>query len=347
MKEQISVLFRCDGSVRVGMGHVMRCLVLAEELLHQYGCKVTFAVREGPIGIQKLQQQGFPVLTAKSNGAPFDYSRWLEEAIETVRAQVLVLDARDGPPLSALEKTRTQGTLLATIDDPTSSRLAADLAFCMLPMPEGERLDWSGFSGRRLAGWQWAIVGPQFLQHRPRPDHDGTVVLVTMGGSDPAGLTLKAIKALDLLNEDFTTWVVLGPGFAQCRELEDCLAGTKRQYRLLKDVGNMAEIMAQVDFAVASFGGTAYELAVLGVPALYLCLSQDHAQSASAFVEAGMASSLGVHTQVSEAALASAVSDLLGDKTTRKRMTQRARQRLDGLGARRIAREIVTQAQRT
>ena len=40
---------------------------------------------------------------------------------------------------------------------------------------------------------------------------------------------------------------------------------------------------ASADLAVASFGVTAYELAAVGVPAVYLCLTDDHAESAEAF----------------------------------------------------------------
>jgi spore coat polysaccharide biosynthesis protein SpsF len=53
--------------------------------------------------------------------------------------------------------------------------------------------------------------------------------------------------------------------------------------------------MAQADLAIASFGMTAYELACMEVPALYFCLTADHAESCQAFVEAGMAMSFDDH----------------------------------------------------
>ena len=123
-------------------------------------------------------------------------------------------------------------------------------------------------------------------------------VLVTMGGSDPQGMTIKAVKALEMLEENFEAVVVLGAEFQHKEELNDLLSDCKHHFNVRENVKNMAEIMAQSDFAVASFGVTAYKLAAMGVPAIYMCLTEDHAKSASVFVEKGMAVSLGVFTHV-------------------------------------------------
>lgn len=105
-----------------------------------------------------------------------------------------------------------------------------------------------------------------------------------MRGSNPAGMTLKAVEALDLLDEDFETIIVLGPGFSHHKVLRNLLARTRRHFDVSKNVIDMPALMAEADLAVASFGVTAYELAAIGAPAVYLCLTQDHAVSASVFV---------------------------------------------------------------
>lgn len=55
------------------------------------------------------------------------------------------------------------------------------------------------------------------------------------------------------------------------------LACTHRCYDVREDAHDMPALMAQADLAIASFGVTAYELAARGVPAIYLCLTDDHA----------------------------------------------------------------------
>ena len=88
---------------------------------------------------------------------------------------------------------------------------------------------------------------------------------------------------------------------------------------------DMAAVMAEADLAVASFCVTAYELATVGVPGIYLCLSSDHAEAALAFVEVGIGISLGVHTQVTVAQLAERVESFLRDPGGRLEMSQKSR----------------------
>jgi spore coat polysaccharide biosynthesis predicted glycosyltransferase SpsG len=162
-------------------------------------------------------------------------------------------------------------------------------------------------------------------------------LLVTMGGSDPAGLTLQAVRALELLDSEFETTVVLGPGFAHHDALNHLLGRTQRRFLLRQALSDFPSVMARADLALCSFGVTAYELAAAGVPAIYLCLTPDHAESASALAEAGMGVSLGVFRTVTDNQLAATVRELLEDRSQRERMRNRARQCVDGLGAARVA----------
>ena len=99
----------------------------------------------------------------------------------------------------------------------------------------------------------------------------------------------------------------------------------------------MAALMAQADLAVASFSVTAYELAAIGVPAIYLCLTADHAESASTFAQAGIGVVLGVPGPGDDMTLAARIQELLDDPRRRQAMAGRARTLTDGRGSARIA----------
>lgn len=339
-----SILFRCDGSVEIGLGHVVRCLALADELREIHSCRAAVAMRNGPLGYEMVQKKGYTVFDSPENGAPFDYAFWLKDVVDKVKPHALVLDVRDDLPVELVRSFRDLGVLIVTIDDPSQRRLAADLAFYP-PVPQVRKMDWTGFTGKLYSGWEWVILRPEFGRRRQSAirNRQSAIprILVTMGGSDPAGLTLKAVEALDLLNEDFESVVALGPGFCHHEALQDLLARTRRRFDVRQNVSDMPDLMAQADLAVASFGVTAYELAAMGVPAIYSCLTEDHAESASVFQKEGIGISLGIYTEKSDGILAAQVKRLLSDKRLRISMTAHALHTTCGDGVSKIAQKIM------
>jgi spore coat polysaccharide biosynthesis protein SpsF len=167
-----------------------------------------------------------------------------------------------------------------------------------------------------------------------------------MGGSDPAGLTLKAVRAVDGLEGDFESVIILGSGFCHGESLRELLGRTRRRFTVRDDVSEMGAAMAKADLAICSFGMTAYELAAMGVPSVYSCLTADHEESASALVAAGMGISVGVDDQDTETRLSASVERLLVDENARGLMSARARELVDGRGATRVAGLLVNAAAR-
>ena len=330
-----TILVRCDGSPQIGLGHVVRCLALADELRERCHVEVCFAMREGDVGMNMVRAQEYPVF-GPTDG-PFDYSQWVSACLERSHATALILDNRDDMPQSLVADIRNSGILVATIDDLSERRLESDLAFYP-PIPQVKSLTWNGFTGELFSGWEWVLLRRQFANRPPLKAHVPPVVLVVMGGSDPSGLTLKAVKALDLLDEEFETIVVLGSAFCHEQAFEQLVEKATRRFQIRRNVGDMAGVMAEADLAVASFSVTAYELATTGVPGIYLCLTEDHAESATTFVAAGIGIVLGVFSQVSEQLLAEQVRQLVRDSGRRAEMACRSRQLADGRGAERIAR---------
>jgi spore coat polysaccharide biosynthesis predicted glycosyltransferase SpsG len=328
----------------MGLGHVVRCLALADELHENHGAAVSFAMRASPLASEMVKRRSYPTLQPPDD-AVFDNEAWLRDCILKSGAQILVVDVRDDLPQAALNALAVKGTMIAVLDDLSDRRWAADLAFHP-PVPQVRRVDWSGFRGRLCVGWEWIVLRSQFAEPFPPRDNSKCSLLVAMGGSDPAGLTLKAVRALDRLDEDFESVIfesviIVGAGFYHRQSLRDLLGQTRRRFTVREDVSEMSAAMAEADLAVCSFGMTSYELAAMGVPAVCVCLTADHAESASALVAAGMGISVGVDDQGTETRLAAAVEGLLVDKNARAQMSARARELIDGRGTRRIAELLV------
>jgi spore coat polysaccharide biosynthesis protein SpsF len=331
-----SVRFRCDADERIGLGHASRCTAIAEALSDR--AKPFFAVRRGRIGVRWLQDRGYPVYTHPC-ADPDDYARWLNGLTHDLRTDVLVLDVRDDLPVAALTARGNSGLGLATIDDASERRWLVDEAFYP-PLLDRQRLDWTGFSGVVHEGWDWVVLRAEFRSSPARSSSPTPTVLVTMGGTDPAGLTSMAVGALAMVREKFRTRILLGP--TGPAELDADLSMLDLgETEIIRDPDSVASVMADSDLAIASFGVTAFELAAMGIPAIHLCLSEDHALSAQALSSEGISVNLGPHSKVSAEGLCAEVTRLLRDSEGRAEMTRRARARIDGRGAERIADRIL------
>jgi spore coat polysaccharide biosynthesis protein SpsF len=334
-------MVRCDGGASLGMGHVSRGVAVADQLRDVHGAGVVFAMRDAEsAGVAAVRARSYDVeVVAAREDA--DYGSSLAALVSSHNARAIVVDVRDALSRASLEAFRANGVRVVTIDDGSDRRLASDLAFYP-PVPQVEEMDWAGFAGKRFAGWDWVLLKREFAAAESLAAPDHTIdILVTMGGSDPAGMTAFVVDALNLLPTPVAIEVVVGPAFGRPAALADTAARSRHAVRVSHRPEAMAPLMRASRLAVASFGVSAYELAACGVPTVHLCLSDDHARSASAFEREQIAVSLGVVGNVQPRQVADAVAGLLGDAGRRMKMAARARALVDGQGAARVARLVI------
>jgi spore coat polysaccharide biosynthesis protein SpsF len=323
-------LIRCDGGGRFGYGHVKRMVSLARALRDREGIGSVFALNGTEDAFEPIFRAGF---AAHLLGA-----ETLESLVETHTPDLLLLDCREGPSRDELSKLAARVRLTAVVDDASERRLAADFAYYP-PVPQAEALDWSGSRCEPRIGWEWSLLGSgQTTSARPQTGRP--TLLVTMGGSDPFGLTLRSARALAKLDPVFRARFVIGPGVENRSAVARQIVALRSNFETIEGADDLATEFARADLALAAFGVTAYELAAFGVPALYLCLSPDHALSASAFEHAGIGTSLGVVESVTDEAISSSVSALLNDASRRREMRAAGLMTIDGAGPARIASDL-------
>lgn len=326
------VVIRCDGHPDLGLGHVVRCLAIARNLRDKHGIGVVFAMSDRAPGPDMVREAGFPV---EFYDGKVSESRWLEEILARRRANGLLLDIRTDLAAASIRDWRRKEILIAVLDDGSERRLCADLAFYP-PVPQVNEMDWTDFTGVRLIGWEWIPLRAEFARKLPPPANQTPQVAITMGGSDPAGLSLLALNALQRLDVPVNVRLILGRSFAHGPQLAQLLPNLRTSVTILENISNMPEALADADLVVASFGVTAYETAALGIPTILLSLTNDHARSALALHQAGMALSLGNHANVTEGQLADVIWNLLSDAQALNTM-RAACVLIDGKGADRIA----------
>ena len=200
---------------------------------------------------------------------------------------------------------------------------------------------------RLLIGPSYALLRPQFaagraaalIRRRQAPPVGR--LLVSLGGTDPHGLTGRVLEGVVASGLALSVDVVAGLAETTDRDhLRDKAAAIPRPVRLLAGVEDMAGLMSGADLAVGAGGGSALERCCLGLPTLLIVTAENQTLQANAIAQAGGAGLLGWHERVTPAKIATAINRLAGDAHGRSAMAEAAAALCDGEGAKRLVEAI-------
>lgn len=148
---------------------------------------------------------------------------------------------------------------------------------------------------QQLLGTKYTMIRDEIHTLRQSPTErmaESFQFLVTLGGGDRWGHSLKAIEAARLTQTKFEMHVVVG---SQWPHLEKArrLIGNHPRIHLYEDPSFFPQLLARADLALCGGGSTTYELAYLGVPMLATSLVPHQAPICEAWAAAGVAENLG------------------------------------------------------
>ncbi len=355
----MKVVFRTDASIHMGIGHLMRCLTLAEALQAR-GAQILFVCREheGNL-IAELQKKLVPVAVLPAPNKPGrfsrseDYAVWLgvsqamdaEQTIQALKgskADWMIVD-HYGLDFNWEIRLRPHVGKLLVIDDLANRHHNCDALLDQNILPEID----GGYAGlvpnhcRLLLGPRYAMLRPEFARERARlKQRDGELrrILVFLGGSDPTNETTKALNGIFQLDRpDLIIDVVVGssnPNKEQVRRLSDASPNTIYHCQ----VDNMAELMSKADVSIGAGGSASWERCCLGLPAIVAVLADNQANIAVELAHAGALRNLGASVRLNPSDYSAAVRSLT--QSDLRQMSRIASTLVDGQGAQRLAVEL-------
>ena len=356
-------VFRCDASTAIGMGHVKRCLSLAQAL-RLLGGRSHFVTRQTDIAVGALiSSAGFgcstlPTIAGNSVHKAFQdetaHAQWLgttqaQDAEETIAALKgedlpkpcwLVAD-HYGLASSWHGHIRTAlGCRIAVIDDLADRPLDVDLLIDHNLHVDHQRKYASCIqtSARVLGGPRYALLAPSYAQLRPaRIKETVGSIGIFMGGVDSADLSSLVLRAC---REEacFQGSVEIAatsasPHLQSLRALVDSYPDT----RLSIDQPDLTEFFARHDLQIGAGGGATWERCCAGAPMLLLKAAENQHVVLQELSVQGAAKCLKDSEVATVASVGQAVAQLLSDGPARKILAERARALVDGLGAQRVA----------
>lgn len=350
------VVIRADANSKIGMGHVMRCLSVADALVKR-GEEVLFVTADDtPV----------PLLTKK--GVPYrvlhtDYAD-MEAELPELLAVLRELTLRAESPEAALLQRNTSILVdsyyvtekyLAALKSRITTIYMDDIYAFSYPVDMlinyniyGEEMGYekdAAFADTKLLlGTEYVPLREEFSAGVQQRTAANCGILITTGGSDSfnlAGQLLMEAMKYDALKEK-EYHVVSGSLNPHIGELQ-ALAQKHENIHIHCNVTNMAELMAESEVALSAGGSTLYELCAMGVPVIAFSFAENQERLVQTFVKRGIAQYGGNYRTDGNKMIQNTIAGLetlLEDENLRTEYRKKARTLVDGKGADRIAEAI-------
>lgn len=335
----VTVGIRCDAGPRTGVGHLVRCVALAEELTSR-GHTVHFLSDLGGVAWaeQQLTGRGLPWHPAPADAAA------LVAAADELGLQAVVVDSYEIPP-SQVDALRASGRRVLAVVDGELRGLAADVyvdqnldAELATPeLPPG---------AVRLAGLDYALLRRAVRDLRPaavpvpRPGETPRVVAF-FGGTDAYRAAPTIGRLLVRTGAAFSATIVAADPQMRA-ELEAVEPDPGQRLDIIDPTDELPKLLADADLVISASGTSTWELLCLGLPAALVWVVENQIIGYGRATARGLGAGLGHLPALKElGAEASAAVDLLRhlllNAPARAELAARAWSAVDGRGCARVA----------
>lgn len=292
-----SFLIRTDASHKIGTGHVLRTLSLANSL-KSYG-QVHFACLETHGDLcYMIEDQGFGVHRLNYSSTQI---LWEDDIAQTkeiclkIKPQWVIVD-HYGLDYRWERGLKNFCDFLLVIDDLANRKHCCDV---LLDQSLGRQAN--AYSKlipticKMLLGAEYALLRSQFeiSQEKILKKRIQSIarfkVLISIGGLDEANLILPILKFIEDTSEfrDLEIFVVLFSQTKNLSAIKHFVQHSELDVKLKLDVNNMAELMYHCDLAIGAGGTSLFERCCMGLPSVVMNLADNQTEIIERFFEKG------------------------------------------------------------
>jgi len=349
------IAFRTDSSSEIGIGHLVRCLVLADEFRRR-GHECIFICGDLP-GHQgaMVMEHGHQLFTLSQNSAlrnNTDIKMLLDQditetrsLITTRRVEWLVIDHY------AIDErweagVRSEALAILAIDDLADRVHDCDVLIDQNPFPDADKRyrNRVGPGTLLMLGPEYALLRSEFPAMRRNLDRhfeEASRLLVGFGGADPTNATERVVSALlEGLGETMEMVVAAGPANPHFARLRGRWEG-RRHIQLHRNLKCMAEVMAEADLAIGGGGVNALERCALGLPSLTYAIADNQVIPSETLSGIGAAQFMGRIENFDSEELIKAVRQLVDNAHARASLSRKGMDLVDGFGASRAVNALL------
>lgn len=331
------MIFWAEATQQIGMGHLMECLAISDEIKSRE-IPVEFVTDPYQPAASILEQRGVPFTLSPKSSA----NETICALAETHPDRTVLMHHRS-VSLNNQTSLKKYGFRLIVCDQLGGIEVSSDVLINCSGIPEWLHYTYSDTSPLCCFGPDYAVLRKEFEKYHRQSKtfaHDDFKVLVTMGGVDRTGATIRIVDALASsgLSSRFT--VILGRGFNHWDPLKQSRSFQDSRFQFLHNVSDMENHLSNSDVVICSGGFTLYEMACVGVPGLVLW-EDSHEEVLGRYFEAqGTAFVVGNGIKSEKSLIRSAVKRLLSNKTKLIQMSKKGKALVDYKGIDRVCQAI-------
>lgn len=300
LSKRLKILFVTSANPEIGMGHIHRCITLANNFIgHSRDFLIFDTFDKGKSLLKENNYSYIEINDITQIGLYIDqYDIIINDFLDTSNDYMGIFSNK----------------FTVNFEDLGEGADKANIVFNAL-------YELSNPKENHRFGWKYFILDDKILIKTPNAfNEEVRQILITFGGIDQNNLTLKTLRALEVLNHsDIKIKVILGPGYAYKKDLDNFLENSTLDCRVLSEVKDMGKEMQNIDLAITSNGRTVYELAAMNIPTI--SISQNDRETMHLFSRYSKGVSyLGISCNVDEDFLSYRIRELIENKEERYKM---------------------------
>lgn len=317
------VAFRVDGGSVLGLGHLNRCLSIADHLSNR-GVKSIFIISDSSIR-EKIRSHGYKIFRINKSRE----SLIVEKILKRENCKIIIIDSKRQSTMNIVRYLQNVKTVV--IDNPKLGKYA-DLV--ILP---GVKEQFGNYPKNSLVGENYVILGPNFPLTKKFKKNE--YILTSAGGSDKRNITYRIVSSFSKLKFNFKMLVVLGRFYKYEKNIHK-LIGNDKRFKIVNDPKNLPELMARCSVGIITFGVMVYEAASVNLPIFVISHSNENDLSAQKIQHYGWFVYLGRFDLIDYSKAAMEIISDLKNPDLLKKMSKKGKI-IDGKGAQRIVTEII------
>ncbi len=346
---------RADGNAAIGIGHMMRCLSIAEAVKETGAEEPVFLLADN-ICYNMVADRGF---VANVLGTDYRHMQAELEKLSTLLKEedVILVDSYQ----VSIEYYKELGKLCKTVClEDMGNAYPVDLLinYNIYAKQLWENYQQGSSPKKVLLGVEYMPLRKAFQNNAVYQVRDKvTDVMITTGGSDPCFAAGSIIEAIwkECIREDknqtnkigicnrISFHIVSGPMNQYTAQLK-ALCAEKEFFIIYENVQNMEALIKKCDVVITAAGSTVYEVCAIGVPMICFYFAENQRQGAQALAGLTDIVNAGAFAEDREQVVSNilqALNRCICDRTYRERLSMQERKLVDGKGAVRLAEEIL------